>query len=256
MAAIPRVIGSVLLGAVAGVACVLALNIPLSILIGVTVTHVAFAVGGWMVLWPLDAHVTAANARREDFRPVLEELLVLLISLGGLFGIVAVLVLGRSDTGDAAAATALCGVFMAWADLHLMYATRYAHLYYGAAGAKDGGIDFNSDESPAYRDFFYFSYNLGMTYQVSDTDVSSSTIRSVVLRHSLLSYLFGAVVTPSAWCASRLCILCASLRRPKGSMGRLEHLGGSALGFRKLTDYIAQSLLEPGNFRPQLHPEL
>ncbi|KQY61794.1 DUF1345 domain-containing protein [Nocardioides sp. Root140] len=194
VAAIPRVIGSVLLGAVAGVACVLALNIPLSILIGVTVTHVAFAVGGWMVLWPLDAHVTAANARREDFRPVLEELLVLLISLGGLFGIVAVLVLGRSDTGDAAAATALCGVFMAWADLHLMYATRYAHLYYGAAGAKGGGIDFNSDESPAYRDFFYFSYNLGMTYQVSDTDVSSSTIRSVVLRHSLLSYLFGAVV--------------------------------------------------------------
>ncbi len=36
--------------------------------------------------------------------------------------------------------------------------------------------------------------------------------------------------------------------------GRLEHLRGSALGFRNLTDYIARSLLETGGFRPQLHP--
>jgi transposase len=36
--------------------------------------------------------------------------------------------------------------------------------------------------------------------------------------------------------------------------GRLEHLRGSALGFRDLTNYIARSLLETGGFRPQLHP--
>jgi len=42
--------------------------------------------------------------------------------------------------------------------------------------------------------------------------------------------------------------------------GRLEHLRGSALGFRNLTTYIARSLLETGgfchtdSFRPQLHP--
>ena len=75
--------------------------------------------------------------------------------------------------------------------LHLMYAVRYAHLYYGAPA---GGIDFNSDEPPSYRDFFYFSYNLGMTYQVSDTDVSSSELRAVALRHCLLSYVFGTVI--------------------------------------------------------------
>ncbi len=38
--------------------------------------------------------------------------------------------------------------------------------------------------------------------------------------------------------------------------GRLEHLGGSALGFRKLTNYIARSLFETGGFRPRLHPHL
>ncbi|MCK0114338.1 ISL3 family transposase [Ornithinimicrobium sp. F0845] len=38
--------------------------------------------------------------------------------------------------------------------------------------------------------------------------------------------------------------------------GRLEHLRGSALGFRNLTNYIARALLETGGFRPQLHPGL
>ena len=38
--------------------------------------------------------------------------------------------------------------------------------------------------------------------------------------------------------------------------GRLEHLRGSALGFRNLTNYIARCLLEAGGFRPRLHPRL
>ena len=38
--------------------------------------------------------------------------------------------------------------------------------------------------------------------------------------------------------------------------GRLEHLRGSALGFRNLTHYIARSLLETGGFRPRIHPRL
>jgi transposase len=38
--------------------------------------------------------------------------------------------------------------------------------------------------------------------------------------------------------------------------GRLEHLRGSALGFRNLTNYIARSLLETGGFRPHLHPRM
>ncbi|WP_424937418.1 transposase [Arenibacterium sp. S380] len=36
--------------------------------------------------------------------------------------------------------------------------------------------------------------------------------------------------------------------------GRLEHLRGTALGFRNLMHYIARSLLETGDFRPLLHP--
>ena len=92
------------------------------------------------------------------------------------------------------AVAAPVGVATVWAGLHLTYATRYAHRYYESP---EGGIDFNSAEPPAYRDFFYFSYNLGMTYQVSDTSVGDSTISATTLRHCLLSYVFGAVVLAS-----------------------------------------------------------
>jgi uncharacterized membrane protein len=183
-------------GAAAGVGTALLLNVPLGTLLGILVLHAVFVGTGWVSLWPLSATDTRRNARREDFRTTAEELLIVAVSLGGLVGIGTLLVVDDSSTDEIAAVLALAGVFLAWASLHLMYAARYAHLYY--AGADDtaaSGIDFNSDHPPAYRDFFYFSYNLGMTYQVSDTDVSSPRIRSVVLRHSLLSYVFGSVAT-------------------------------------------------------------
>ncbi|MFI8951545.1 DUF1345 domain-containing protein [Streptomyces sp. NPDC053750] len=192
--AVPRLSGALLLGVLVGVVVGLATETPLGALAGIAATELLFVLAGWAVLWPMDAAATRRNARREDFRPVVEEAAVVAVAACGLLAIVLLLVLGTSDTGHVGAATALCGVFMAWAALHLMYATRYACLYC----ADSGGIDFNSDDPPAYRDFVYFSYNLGMTYQVSDTDVSSSTIRAIVLRHSLLSYVFGTGILATA----------------------------------------------------------
>jgi len=69
-------------------------------------------------------------------------------------------------------------------------ALRYAGLYY-----RDGeGVDFNEDDDPDYRDFAYLALTIGMTFQVSDTDLKTKAIRHTAIRHALLSYLFGAVV--------------------------------------------------------------
>ncbi|MGD1223006.1 MULTISPECIES: DUF1345 domain-containing protein [Streptomyces] len=192
--AVPRLAGAVVLGAVVGLVVALSTDPALGALAGIAATQLFFVLAGWLVLWPMDATATHGNARREDFQPLTEELVVVAVALCGLAAIVLLLLRGQSDTGHAAAALALCGVFMAWAALHLMYATRYAYVYYETGD----GIDFNSKRPPAYRDFFYFSYNLGMTYQVSDTNVSSSTIRSIVLRHCLLSYVFGTGILATA----------------------------------------------------------
>jgi uncharacterized membrane protein len=182
-------------GGVIGLLFALFTDAPLAILAGIAAGETVFVAVGWVVLWPMDAVATHDNARREDFRPVIEELAVVGAALSGLVGILVLLLDGDSETEHAA--LALAGVFMAWAALHLMYASRYAFLYYvksDGGESSTAGIDFNSDQPPTYRDFLYFSYNLGMTYQVSDTAVASSAIRAVALRHSLLSYAFGTSI--------------------------------------------------------------
>ncbi|MFF2086180.1 DUF1345 domain-containing protein [Nocardia sp. NPDC058176] len=191
LSAVIRLVGSIALGVLAGVLVGLRSDPAMGSLAGIATAAVVFVVIGWLVLWPMDAERTRRNARREDFQPFIEELSVVAATLSGLVGIVVILVVGRSGEGQVAAATALGGVFAAWAAVHLMYAARYAYLYYETPR---GGIDFNSEDPPAYRDFFYFSYNLGMTYQVSDTDVSDRRVRAIVLRHCLLSYAFGTVI--------------------------------------------------------------
>ncbi|TMR25927.1 DUF1345 domain-containing protein [Nonomuraea zeae] len=190
LSAFPRLVCAVILGTVVGSLGWLIEDTPLAVLAGILSAATIFVVSGWIVMWPMDAAATRRNIRREDFRPAAEEVVIVLVAVCGLVSIVVLLIRGHSSS-HAAAAAALGGVFMSWASLHLMYATRYAHLYYETSS---GGIDFNSSDEPTYRDFFYFSYNLGMTYQVSDTSVSSQTIRRVVLRHTLLSYVFGTVV--------------------------------------------------------------
>ena len=164
----------------------------LGILLGFAVTATVFVGLGWLALWPMDADTTSRFVGREEFRPVVDELVVAATALCGLGLIVGLLAAGGVDAGSVSGSIAVLGVFMAWAALHLMYATRYAFHYYDSS--EPGGIDFNGTAPPAYRDFLYFSYNLGMTYQVSDTDVTSPEIRPVVLRHCLLSYVFGAAI--------------------------------------------------------------
>jgi uncharacterized membrane protein len=88
------------------------------------------------------------------------------------------------------AGLAVLSVALSWILLHTLYALRYARLYY----AQGGGISFNQDEPPRYSDFAYLAFTLGMTYQVSDTNISRSDIRGAALGHALLSFLFGSFV--------------------------------------------------------------
>lgn len=55
-------------------------------------------------------------------------------------------------------------------------------------------MDFNQDEPPRYGDFAYLGFTIGVTFQVSDTDLTATDVRVTALRHGLLSYLFGAVI--------------------------------------------------------------
>ena len=78
-----------------------------------------------------------------------------------------------------------------WFAVHTLFTVHYARLYYSD---EPGGIDFHDPEPPCFHDFAYLAYTVGMTYQVSDTEIGLRSIRATVLRHALLSYLLGAVV--------------------------------------------------------------
>jgi uncharacterized membrane protein len=118
---------------------------------------------------------------------------MLLASVASLAGVVYLLA-ARSGSGADEALSAglgIASVVAAWVVVHVVYTLRYALLYYSD---HPGGIDFNQSDGPAYVDFAYLAFTLGMTYQVSDTNLQTRAIRTTALRHALLSYVLGAVV--------------------------------------------------------------
>ncbi len=177
-------------GVIAGVVVGVLLGLDRGILVGLVVAEGLFVVIGWLLLWPMDSAVAARTSSGDGRHARVDELAVVGFAVAGLVSIIVLLVFGTGHGRGANSLLAFLGAFLAWASLHLMYAARYARVYF----AESGGIDFNNSQAPAFQEFFYFSYNLGMTYQVSDTTVSSRAIRAVVLRHTLLSYLFGTVI--------------------------------------------------------------
>jgi len=82
---------------------------------------------------------------------------------------------------------------LAWLFSNVVYALHYAHLFYtGGDGGKDrGGIEFPKTPEPDYWDFLYFSTCLGMTFQVSDMDITASGVRRVVMFHCLAAFVFN-----------------------------------------------------------------
>jgi uncharacterized membrane protein len=95
-------------------------------------------------------------------------------------------------------ASCALAVVSAWFLTHTAYALRYAHLYYRDDDEGEGGLAFPGEGRPAYLEFAYFSFTIGMCFQVSDVGVSSRQIRRAVLGHSLLSFLYNTAILATA----------------------------------------------------------
>lgn len=156
----------------------------------------------WLLiaLWPMDAAQTRAHATTEDPGRAVARTIALAGSIVSLGAVVAVLIHSRDDPRTAAltAGVAILAVAASWALIQVDYMLRYAHRYYSRREmGQGGGIDFNQEDDPMYSDFGYFSVGLGMTYQVSDTNVGANEIRRIVVAQTLVAYLFGAVILAS-----------------------------------------------------------
>ena len=85
-----------------------------------------------------------------------------------------------------------------WLLIHTRFAFHYAHRYYNICKQQDtqidGGLDFPGEREPDYLDFAYFSFVIGTTFQVSDVEITSRTLRRTVLVHGLLSFALNTFV--------------------------------------------------------------
>jgi len=88
-------------------------------------------------------------------------------------------------------------LILSWLTTHVSFAYRYAHEYFSRGEGKDvvdGGIEFPKDDKPDYLDFIYFSFVLGMTFQVSDCNVTSKKLRRLATLQGLIGFLFNTVI--------------------------------------------------------------
>lgn len=162
-------------------------------LIGWDITAMAWVAWTGLSVLNKDSVGTQRLATTEDDSRAAADALLVSASLASLVGVAFALLKAASEKNPGHAlitAVAAGTVVASWGAIHTLFALRYARLYY----AEGGGIDFHDDRLADYGDFAYVSFTLGMTYQVSDTDLKSKAIRMTALRHALLSYLFGTVV--------------------------------------------------------------
>lgn len=167
---------------------------PAAPILGWAAACAAYIAVVWLTTRHLDAAGTRVHCLEEDpSRRFTESALVLATVLS--FVAVGVMLAGQAPTRAADRVQALLGVAsvaISWVMIHALYTQRYAAAYYG--GDAEGGVDFNTETPPRYVDFAYLAFTVGMTYQIADTNLQSSELRSLTLRHGLLSYLFGTVI--------------------------------------------------------------
>jgi uncharacterized membrane protein len=146
-----------------------------------------------LVVWWKNGEETARIATREDDSRATADLLLVCASVASLAAIALGLVKAAREGGPLQGTLtgfAVLSVVLAWLMVQVVYMLRYARLYY----VEGGGIDFNEQKDPDYRDFAYLAFTIGMTYQVSDTNLTSTSIRRTALHHALLSFVFGTSI--------------------------------------------------------------
>jgi uncharacterized membrane protein len=152
----------------------------------------------WIAIGFKDADETARMAAAEDVSRPLADVLMIGAAVASLVAVGFVLHQASQESGTTKGllvALALASVALAWTSLHTLYTLRYGDLYYQGTV---GGIDFHTNERPDYHDLAYVAFTIGMTFQVSDTDLVAREIRRAALRQALLSFVFAAVIVAMA----------------------------------------------------------
>lgn len=158
----------------------------------------------WLTILTTPPEMLRVRAQKQDSSHIVIFVFVLVAACAGLFA-VGFLFFNRTVITQHShfvvhLLMSLVAVICSWSLVHTVFGLRYAHTYYGdpdgPTGPKPhaGGLDFPGDREPDYMDFAYFSFVIGMTFQVSDVVITSRELRQLVLLHAMLSFGFNTVI--------------------------------------------------------------
>jgi len=194
-----RLIYAIVLGTLVWIAMPVKYSLTTRALVASDVASLFMLAVALLIILRADAAETRRRAAAFDPGRGVVWAIVILASVLGLVASAVVVRQGKSTAsfeGQLHLVLCFASVVIAWVLTHSSFTLRYAHLYYRGEGK--GGISFPGDEDPDDSDFAYFSFTIGMTFQVSDTNITSREIRRTVLRHGLLSFLFNTVIVALA----------------------------------------------------------
>jgi uncharacterized membrane protein len=180
-------------GATLAVAALVGASWSVAVLLAWDALTIEFLLWVWATIGTKDGNATRELALAEDDSRVVADAIILGASIASLAAIFLTLSQAAKASGAHAVLLALLAVgsiVLSWAAIHTTFTLMYARMYYGEP---KGGLDFEH-EHPDYRDFAYTAFTIGMTYQVSDTAVTQKRVRHVVVRHALLSFVFGTTI--------------------------------------------------------------
>ena len=165
----------------------------LAAMIGFDVAAIVFLFSVSPLLRRHDAEEMRRLARRNDANRVLLLFISGAVILATLIAVAAE-VTGRGKADAWAKALVIATLALAWLFSNTVYALHYAHIYYlpeGASSRDRGGIDFPGKGEPDYSDFVYFAFTLGMTFQTSDSAITSRAMRRVAILHCFAAFVFN-----------------------------------------------------------------
>jgi uncharacterized membrane protein len=163
--------------------------------------HLVFS---WIIIFSFHPREVKVFAEKEDSSVPFIFLFVLSAAFISLFAIIFLLQAIPNESRHGMSLHILLSfssVFCSWSLVHTLFTLRYAHLYYLKDIYSDlnkkpdaFGLEFPNEKEPDYLDFAYFSFVLGMTFQVSDVVINSRKIRRLALLHGLLSFIYNTVI--------------------------------------------------------------
>ncbi len=169
------------------------------------ITWMAFALSVIVMIWIafLSSHPREVRkiAKIQDSSRLMLFSFVIISSVASLAAVYYLLKSAKAPGGhaDSYILMAITAVFVSWWLVHTIFTTRYAHIYYDTKAddgstLKGGGLQFPDENEPDYLDFVYFSFVIGMTFQVSDVEISSRQIRRLAWLHGLISFIFNTAI--------------------------------------------------------------